>query len=73
VFFLFPIFTKRKGLIKGIEKLLVLLLEGKILTLCFFEDISLTHSDGLVEGFSFSPDIDHVGLNKDKNYTDRKG
>ena len=73
VFFLFPIFTEWKGLIEGIEKLLVLLLEWKNLALCFFEGFPFAHSDGLVEGLSFSPDVDHVGWNKYKNNTDRKG
>ena len=73
VFFLFPIFTEWKGLIEGIEKLLVLLLKCKIVSLCLSKGFPLAYSDGLVEGLSFSPDVDHVGWNKYKNYTDRKG
>ena len=51
----------------------MLLLKCKIVSLCLSKGFPLAYSDGLVEGLSFSPDVDHVGWNKDKNYTDRKG
>jgi hypothetical protein len=51
----------------------MLLLDGKAVTLYLSEGFSSTLSDGLMEGFSFSPDVEHVRWKKDKNYTDRKG
>jgi hypothetical protein len=52
-------------LIEDVEEVLVLFLGGKAVAYDFFVGISLTHSDVLVEGLTFSPNVNHA-WNNDK-------
>jgi hypothetical protein len=56
----------------GVQKFLMLLLDGKVVTLYLSEGLSSALSDRLMEGFSFFSDVEHARWKKDKNYTDRK-